>query len=113
MSDGMTDIRRDHRRGEAMETWLLAVLDWLEGDFTAELRAKVDAAADAVQDIPRGYWTSGHGFRLHSDRVCKGLAANDAEAWRKFRDATDDAPAEIWKRIVDCAPLTNPERGAK
>lgn len=111
MSDGMTDIRRDERRADAMNDWLRAVVDWLEGGKSNALRAKIDAAADAVQAIPRGYWTSSQGFRLHSDRVCKGLAADDPEEWRKFRDATDEAPADIWKRIVDCAPLMNKQGG--
>lgn len=100
----MTDIARDNRRADAMNVWLDAIAGWLDGRRGAKWRRTVDQCADAVEAIPRGYWSSSRGFRAHSDRVMAGLEANDLDAWRKFLAATDEAPEKVREVLLRRAP---------
>ncbi len=80
MSDALTDISRDERRGARVSHYYAILVEWLK-DQTEEKAAEVRKAAEDADSVSGGYFSGGTLLSDHLEGRMKQLAANDELVW--------------------------------
>lgn len=83
MSDGMTDVARDMRRGKALEGYFEAIAEYLKDQTETALQNVVAAAQDA-DAVPRGYFSGSTNVQAKLQERMQALVQGDASAWAKL-----------------------------
>lgn len=80
MSDALTDIARDERRGRIFTSFLASVLDFLKDPTEGRKNLAIQTAL-SCDDIPRGYWGDQTSLAKRAPELLDGLMRTDKSAW--------------------------------
>ena len=80
MSDALTDIARDERRGGMVSLYYESLVEWLK-DKTEDKATKVRQAAKNADSLSGGYFTGRTSISEQLDDRMRRLATNDEPVW--------------------------------
>lgn len=100
MSDGMSEIARDQERQSARDIYHRTLADWLESP-TAELHAKMMAAAAAVDSVRRGYFTGETDLVSRAAARAEKLKAGDELEWARLLTPIVQQGAHNWEGEIE------------
>ncbi|MHB1865610.1 MAG: hypothetical protein ACYCPS_05665 [Candidatus Saccharimonadales bacterium] len=80
MSDALTDIARDKKRGRVFASFLASLLDFLK-EPTDERKNLILQIAVSCDDIPRGYWGGQTNLAKKAPELLERLTRADKSAW--------------------------------
>jgi hypothetical protein len=99
MSDGLTDVARDQRRGRCYDEYLESIRVFL-GDPTDENRQKALLGAKNTDAVPSGYFGGRTELESKAEALLADLQGGDKSAWAKFLFSLKDSrDFRIFKEI--------------
>ena len=105
MSDGITDSYRDQEREERYGDFLVSLANYLENKTPKILRA-LNAAASAVDDMPRGLMIGQTNLAQDLDLMTTRLIENDQRTWGQLLStALGRYPGKVYKRLKKLSPF--------
>ena len=103
MSDALTDIARDERRGRVFTSFLASVLDFLK-DPTEERNNLAIQIAASCDDIPRGYWGGQTNLAKKAPELLERLTRTDKSAWGWLLYAALNATYDQFAQLQKISP---------
>ncbi len=103
MSDALTDIARDERRGRVFTSFLASVLDFLK-DPTEERKNLAIQIAASCDDIPRGYWGGQTNLAKKAPELLERLTRTDKSAWGWLLYAALNATYDQFAQLQKISP---------
>ena len=94
MSDAMTDIARDGRRGECFSEYLRAMVDFIKEPNATNEKAVLDAA-ECTDGVRGGYFSSSTRISSGLANELKQLQAGDRDAWARLLSSVARDPHDF------------------
>lgn len=106
MSDGITDSRRDQKRGERYEDFLEVLADFLLEQPSQEGYKLLERAAASVDGVPRGLMSGRTSLSAGLAVMVNELRIGNEKTWAKLLlSAAGGYPTKTFKRLKEISPF--------
>lgn len=102
MSDALTDIARDQRRGTLFEDYLANLANYLEKPNKKKYKVLKDSA-ELVDSVPRGYWGGSTSLSNGIGIYIKRLKEGDKTTWGKLLNVSKGR--EQYNQLIKISPF--------
>jgi len=103
MSDGLTDIARDQRRGIEHVSYLGCLLDYLKNPSEANY-IKIEKASEATDDVPRGYFGGRTKLTKGLKERVEKLKQGDKREWARLLWVFIDS-GKLYREFKEISPF--------